>query len=292
MSALFGSERALKRRLVVFALVSATMLWLDYRGQQLERVRAVLMAMTYPVQRLVEMPTDALGFVANTFTTHRALRKENARLSSEVRDLKLGMQRFEAMQRENQRLRRLLGSATEVTERVRGAELIAVETTESRRFVVIDKGARHGVFVGQPVLDADGVLGQVVHVGPFSATTMLITDAGHAVPVRIDRTGLRAVARGQHEGDMLALSFVPNTADVEVGDVVVTSGLGGRFPEGYIVGRVAQIDADPGNPFARIDIQPGARLGNAREVLLVWPREATLPGTGGTETVLGEADER
>lgn len=286
MTTLFAREGTLRRRLIFFVCLSCAMIWLDHRGPHLERLRAALMTLTYPVQRLVQLPTDAIAFVANTFTTHRALRVENARLSGEVRDLKLGMQRFGALQRENERLRRLLGSATEVTERVRGAELISVETTASRRFVVIDKGARHGAFIGQPVLDADGVLGQVVHLGPFSATVMLITDAQHAVPVRIDRTGLRAVARGRHDESMLDLAFVPNTADIEVGDVVITSGLGGRFPEGYVVGRVATVDADPGQPFARVEVRPGARLANAREVLLVWPREAA-----GATAVLGAAQE-
>lgn len=277
MKGLFSRDQAWLQRLTVLSLVSVLMMVADHRGDHLEQIRSLLLTGVYPLQRAANLPPALYGALDQQFRSLSAVREENRQLRDEVQALRLSQQRFEATLRENQRLRALLDSASVTNERVQGAELIAVESTDSRRLVTIDRGARHGVFRGQPVLDSQGVLGQILHVAQFSSTVMLLTDSRHALPVRIDRTGLLAVARGRHDSDVVELSFVPNNADLALGDMVVTSGLGGRFPEGQLVGRISQIDTHPGTPFARVLVTPEARLSSAREVLLVWPDDSPMP---------------
>ena len=271
MKGLFSRDGGWLQRLLFFGLLSLVLMSADHRGSYLEGVRGALMTVTYPLQRAAAFPPALFGSLQRQFRSLSAVRAENSALRAEVQALRLNLQRFEATLRENQRLRALLDSPSKSNERVQGAELIGLESTAAQRLVTIDRGSRNGVFRGQPVLDASGVLGQVLHVSPYSATVMLITDSRHALPVRVDRTGLLAVARGQHGSDRVMLNFVPNNADLELGDIVVTSGLGGRFPEGYSVGRIVALDTHPGAPFARVGVEPEARLSNAREVLLVWP---------------------
>ena len=138
-----------------------------------------------------------------------------------------------------------------------------------RRQIVINKGSQHGVTLGLPLLDANGLMGQIMRVGPVSSIALLITDPSHAVPVQVSRNGLRALALGTGASDRLELPYLPGDADIQVGDVLITSGLGGRFPPDYPVAKVVSVERDPGQPFARILAVPSARLEHSREVLLV-----------------------
>ncbi len=131
--------------------------------------------------------------------------------------------------------------------------------------------------MGQPLIDAHGVMGQVIHVSPFSSSALLITDPSHALPVQLNRNGLRSVAVGTGASNTLELTHLPNNADVVVGDIVVTSGLGGRFPSGYPVGTVISVETDTGQPFAKVAVEPAAQLERNREVLLVWPGQEAGP---------------
>jgi len=140
---------------------------------------------------------------------------------------------------------------------------------------VINKGQREGAYYGQPVVDADGVMGQIIHVGPFSSTVLLITDPSHALPVQINRNGLRAIAVGTGLDSILLLENLPTNADIRKGDLVVSSGLGHRFPQGYPVGVVEDIQLEPAEPFAKVVVTPSAHPGQSREVLLVWPFDST-----------------
>ncbi|MGH7461879.1 MAG: rod shape-determining protein MreC, partial [Longimicrobiales bacterium] len=139
--------------------------------------------------------------------------------------------------------------------------------------VVINKGQREGAYDGQPVVDAGGVVGQLVHVGPFSSTVLLISDPSHALPVQVNRNGLRAVAVGSGQDNALLLEYLPTNSDIREGDLIVSSGLGRRFPSGYPVGNISAIKLEPGEPFAKVTVTPSARLGRSREVLLLWPQE-------------------
>jgi rod shape-determining protein MreC len=177
------------------------------------------------------------------------------------------------LESENERLRSLLASSFKLHDRVIIAELLAVDLQPFRHTVVINKGQREGAYDGQPIVDANGIMGQIVHTGPFSSTVLLITDPTHAIPVQVNRNGLRAIAVGTGQSHTLQLEYLPNNADIEKGDLIVSSGLGSRFPAGYPVGTVTEIKLDPAEPFAKVMVVPSARMEQSREVLLVWPED-------------------
>ena len=226
----------------------------------------------YPIQVVVNTPVEAGAMLAENLATRERLLAENARLKRENLLLSSKSQRFLALERENERLRELLDSSVVFDQEVIAADVLAIETTPSSRQIVINKGTNQGAFVGQPVLDAYGVIGQIAFVGPFSSTALLVTDPRHALPVLINRNGLRAVAVGGDNPQELTLSFVSTNADVKVGDLLVTSGLGRRFPPGYPVGKAKDVSIAPGEPFATVVVEPSAKVGQSREVLLVGPR--------------------
>ncbi len=197
--------------------------------------------------------------------------EEVAQLKEENLLLQGQQQKMQALESENQRLRDLLGSSFKIGERILIAELIAVDMDPYRHQVIINKGTNSGTHSGQPVLDANAVMGQVIQANQLTSTVLMITDASHALPVRVNRNGLRTIAMGTGRIDELNLPNLPNNADIQVGDQLVTSGLGGRFPPGYPVAEVTQIQRKPGHPFASIKARPSANLDHSREVLLVWP---------------------
>ena len=174
---------------------------------------------------------------------------------------------------ENNRLRDLLGSAAKLQDNVVVAERIGVAPDPEKHEVVIDKGTIDGVFIGQPLLDAQGLLGQVVDVSRYSSRVLLISDPSHSVPVQVARSNLRLVAQGTGSTNRLELMYVQNTADVGAGDLLISSGLGGRFPVGYPVGVVNKVEQRSGGPFATVTAIPSALLDRSRHVLLVFTED-------------------
>jgi rod shape-determining protein MreC len=253
-------------------VLSFLLISVDHKHQHLAALRAGLSVVIYPIQYAVSLPVRMVDAVAETLATHRSLLRDNQDLRKENLLLRSRGQKFAALESENRRLRALLDSTAELGEDVVVADVLAIETTAAKRQIVINKGSLQHVYIGQPIADAHGILGQVVEVGRFSSTAILITDARHAIPVQINRNGLRAIASGGDTNEELSLSFVPNNADVAVGDLVVSSGLDHRFPAGYPVGEITGIDSVASEPFAHIRVKPSAHVGRAREVLLVWPR--------------------
>lgn len=258
----------------MLVLASVLLMTLD-RLHHLEMLRAGLGVVLFPVQMAVHLPLQAGSWVYDTFSLRRALVEENERLRREQMEIEARLGRFRELQAENRRLRNLLDSSVKVGEQVLIAEVVAVEMDPFTRQILLSKGSRSRVYAGQPIIDAHGVMGQVVHVNPLTAAALLITDPSHALPVQINRNGLRSVAVGTGAASNLALQYLPNNADVAVGDLVVTSGLGGRFPSGYPVGTVTSVETDAGRPFAEVVVEPSAQLERNREVLLVWP--ASVP---------------
>ncbi|HEB98156.1 MAG TPA: rod shape-determining protein MreC [Thiotrichales bacterium] len=275
MKLIFTQGPSLTARLAAFVLVSIVLMTVDHRQNHLESLRSALSVVLYPLMLVVDLPRDAGDWLRESVATRRTLEEENARLRTEHLILKAQLQKLEALEAENLRLRQLLDSSFKIGERVLIAEILAVDLDPYRHQIVINKGDHDGVFVGQPLVDANGVMGQVVHVTPFSATAMLITDPAHAIPVQINRNGLRTVALGIGSLHRLSLPHIPNNADVRVGDLLVSSGLGGRFPPGYPVARVKEVIVDSGQSFARVFAEPLAALDRSREVLLVWNARAT-----------------
>jgi rod shape-determining protein MreC len=195
---------------------------------------------------------------------------ENEHLKRERLEAEFRLQRLAALEMENARLRELLDSTARVGSRALIAEILAVDLNPYRQRFDLNRGLVDGVYVGQALIDAQGVVGQVVRVGPLTAEAVLITDADHAVPVSVNRNGLRTIAVGTGDSSRLRLPYLTNNADIEVGDLLVSSGLGGVFPAGYPVGRVIDRRIRPDQAFAEVLAEPASALDRDREVLLVW----------------------
>lgn len=254
-------------------VVSIGLIVADHRQHHLDALRSTVSVLVYPLHYLASLPEQLARAVEGQLADEDVLRRANHGLRKENLVLKARLQKLASLEAENMRLRDLLGSSFKIGDRVLIAELMSVDLDPYRQQVIINKGSISGVFVGQPVLDANAVMGQVVRVNPFSSTVLLITDASHALPVQVNRNGLRTVAAGTGLISRLELPHLQNNADVQTGDLLVTSGLGGHFPPGYPVARVAEVRKEPGQPFATVIAEPTARLDRSREVLLVW----TLP---------------
>jgi rod shape-determining protein MreC len=256
----------------LFALLSVVVMYLDQRGHYLEQVRYVLQAAAYPIQLAVNSPPAAWRWIRESVQSREALQAENARLRARQRDLEVRSMRYEALARENGDLRGLREALPPVADRWLPAEIVNIQLSSLRQRLLLDRGAANGVFKGQAVLDDKGLIGQTTHVGPWSAEVILITDPEHAVPVRIERTGLRTIAVGSGDTTSLALPYLPANADIVSGDLLVTSGLGGVFPEGYPVARVTEVHRDAVQPLAQVRAAPLAHLDTDSEVMLVWFR--------------------
>lgn len=255
---------------MVAGLLSLSLMVLDHRFNTLESLRSTLSVVLYPIQYLASLPTLLSESASEAITSRDQLEEERGKLHADNLLLLARLQKFEALEAENMRLRALLDSSFKVGDRVLIAELMSVEQDPFRQVVLINKGKTSGLFKGQPVLDANAVVGQVTHINPFTASVLLITDATHALPVQVNRNGLRTIALGTGLINQLELPHLPNNADIEVGDLLETSGLGGRFPPGYPVAQVVAVEREPGRPFASVIAETTAHLDRVREVLMVW----------------------
>jgi len=256
-------------------VVSLALMLVDHRQHHLEGIRAFLSVVLSPLQYMVNMPRTAGEWVSDTLASREQLQQENRQLARENLQLQAHQQKLAALESENMRLRNLLDSSFKIGDRILIAELVAVDLDPYRQQVLINKGSSSGIYSGQPVLDAKAVMGQVTHVNRFTSTVLLITDASHALPVQVNRNGLRTVAMGTGHINRLELPHLPNNADIEAGDLLVTSGLGGRFPPGYPVAEVTSVTRKPGQPFILVEARPKAYLEQAREALLVWTLDPT-----------------
>ncbi len=202
--------------------------------------------------------------------SRRALLEQNAGQRTELLILKGKLQKMAGMAAENVRLRELLNSSTVLDSSVLVAELISISPDPRSHQIVLNKGSRDGVYLGQAVLDSEGLMGQIIDVGPNISRALLISDSSHALPVQINRNGVRSVAAGTGLLHELELRHVAATTDIKVGDLLVSSGLGRRFPVGYPVADVTEVVLDPGQPFAIVKAMPRAQLNRSRHVLLVF----------------------
>lgn len=256
-------------RIVLFVLLSSTLMVADHRYHHLDALRDVLSTCLYPLQYLIQLPSDASNWLSRNLTSRSVLLEENARLRRKQLLINGQLQRLTALEAENRRLRLLLKSSVDIRERTLIAELLNVDFDPYRHQVLLNKGTYHGVKPGQPLLNQRGIIGQVFHASLLTASAILITDPNHVLPVQVNRNGLLALAVGTGRFQELELPYVPNNEDVQVGDLLVTSGLGGRFPPGYPVAKVSTVQPEPARPFAHIIAQPTAQLERSREVLLL-----------------------
>jgi len=245
----------------------------DHQTRWLDVMRSVLVTAIAPLYVITDQPYAA----AEALLGYVRLRQDNLSMRQQLLSLSLEAQRAHALAEENERLRALLGSSSRVEGRVFFAEVVGIVPDPSARSLILGKGDLHGVFEGQPVLDSDGLMGQVVEVGRHTSRLLLITDPTHVTPVLVNRNDYRALLHGTGEAAWLELRHVPETADVRIDDLLVTSGLDGRFPSGYPVAVVSSVELEPGEPFLSIRARPLAQLERSRHLGLVAAREAAPP---------------
>ena len=285
----------LRFRLLLLCVLSITLMVLDHGNQHLTSVRKALSVLLHPVQILVSAPFDISRSISASLETRGKLMADNRRLNQEALVQNARLQRMAALEAENARLRALLDSTVKVGDSILIAEIVSVDMNPYRNMIVINKGGQDGVYVGQALIDADGIVGQVTRDRFYSAEAMLVTDVDHALPIELARNRLRSIAVGTGELDRLSLPFLPSNADVREGDLLVSSGLGGTFPPGYPVGVVRQVNSITGQPFLEVSAEPAAALNRIREVLLIIPEinedfteAAELPTEEAVENTLVE----
>ena len=242
------------------------------RSGWLDKPLTYLGSISLPVYKLTELPSEIGRSLEGLFTGRESLREENARLRAEALVLQAKTQKLASLRAENLRLRELLNSASHKEESVVVAEVVGLAADPAHHVFIVDKGTADGSEEGQAVIDADGLAGQVIDVAYNHSRVMMLTDVTHALSVQVNRNGVRAIVEGSGLIDLLELSHVAATTDIQVGDLLVSSGLGGRFPAGYPVARVSEVTVDPGEPFATVRARPLAQLDKAQFVLLVFSR--------------------
>jgi rod shape-determining protein MreC len=247
---------------------SVVLLSMDHITPQLQPARAALSLLVDPIKYAVDLPFELAGRFTDSVKSYSALKSENQSLKQTQATDKIRLLKYEALEKENIRLRALLDSSYELGEQVLIAELLSVKISPPyENLVVVNKGSRFGVHAQQPVMDANGVVGQVIRALPLTSEIILITDPNHAIPVQVNRNGLLTIAMGSGELNRLTLPFLPDNADIRPGDLLITSGLGGTFPQGYPVAVVDNF-SPPANK--QVTATPKATLDRNRELMIVW----------------------
>jgi len=273
------------RFFLLAALCVTLMVW-DHRNNHLDRIRSILSVVVYPIRAAVDLPFFASEWFGRSLNDRSELLEDNERLRRQQRNFNVRLQQLAVLEAENARLRAMLDSSAKVADRVLMAEILSVDLDPYRHRFTINKGLADGVYVGQALLDAGGVVGQVTRAEPLTSEAVFISDADHALPIRVNRNGLRTVALGTGDLGQLRLPYLPNNADIEVGDLLVSSGLGEAFPAGYPVAEITQVKRVPGESFARIIAVPTASLDRDREVLLVWADDQVKSETANLAEVI------
>ncbi len=285
---------ALGLRLIVLAAMAAGLMVADHRQHHLAVIRDGVATLAYPIQWAVQTPVQAWASLRESFATKTRIEAANVKLAADNLVLRLKLLRFESLEQENRRLRAVRESSARVVQRSLVAEIVRVDLDPFRQRVLVNKGGRADVFRGQAAIDANGIFGQVTRVGPYSAEIILISDPEHAIPVQVNRTGARSIALGTGRSGLLSLPYLPQNTDVIVGDLLVSSGLGGVYPPGYPVGKVSAVTRDSGQPLLEVEAEPLAGLDRDPEILLVWFNNELLdpPDEAGLKPAAAAAAER
>jgi len=261
---------ALGVRVLLLMATSILLMVLDHRENHLDAVRKTIGAAVYPIQIVVDAPFRLWEWVREGTSERNQLQLDLSRLQAERLLTNARLQRLSALDAENARLRDLLEARAQVRDEIRVAEIMAVDANPYRHNIVIDIGERDGAYDGQAIIDAAGVIGQIIETGLATSQAMLISDPSHSLPVEVNRNGLRTIANGTGEFGRLDLPFITNNADIRPGDLLVTSGLGGAFPAGYPVAVIETVNRIPQEPFADVTATPSAALDQVREIMLIW----------------------
>ncbi|TKF78659.1 rod shape-determining protein MreC [Vibrio kanaloae] len=273
MKPIFGRGPSLQLRLFFAVTLSASLMLADSRLDAFSNVRYLLNSVVAPIQYAANLPRTMFDGVYDRFSTRKVLVESNHNIKREVLRLKSELILLDQYQEENKRLRKLLGSPFIRDEKKVVTEVMAVDTSPYRHQVVIDKGLIDGVYEGQPVINEKGIVGQVTFVAAHNSRVLLLIDANNAIPVQVIRNDIRVIASGNGMMDEIQLEHIPTSTDIQQEDLLVTSGLGGVYPEGYPVAHVSSVDYDPKREFAVIKAEPVVEFDKLRYLLLVWPDE-------------------
>ena len=276
MTPIFGRGPSLQFRLFIAVMVSASLMLADSRLNAFSDVRYLLNSFVAPIHYAANLPRTMFDGMYERFNSRNTLMLENQTLKQEMFMQSSNLLLMEQLKQENSRLRNLLGSPFIRDERKMVTEVMAVDSAPYTHQVMIDKGQIDGVYEGQPVISDKGIVGQINYVGAHNSRVLLLTDPNNSIPVQVVRNDIRVIAPGKGHLDSMQLEHIPATTDVEVGDLLVTSGLGGRYPEGYPVGYISNIDNDNKRPFASIDLETTVEFDKLRYLLLVWPTESEV----------------
>jgi rod shape-determining protein MreC len=273
MNPIFKHGPSPQHRLVLVLFCSALLIFFDHKMASFESVRGYLQSLVSPLQYLANTPKQLMTWTSTNLTTRQQLLIENQQYRLNELNFHEEAMQLDILKQENERLRSLLASPLRSEIKKMVAEVISVDSDPYSHQIVINRGAGDGVYEGQPVLDALGIVGQILHVGQTSSRVILISDISHAVPVRVQRNGLRLLASGSGQIDRLTHNFVPQSADIKVGDLLVTSGLGGKYPEGYPVAKVSFVSNDESREFVRVFSTHVAQIDRLRYLLLLSEKE-------------------
>ncbi len=276
---------------ILLIIITLGIVIADLQGNAMRPIRSAMLVVLTPVQWLVDIPSNFADDISAVLVERTELVKDNNQLRSSSIILERKVQQMMVLRAENIRLRELLNASASVDDKVLLAELIGINPDPFQHQVILDKGSEDGVYIGQPVLDAGGIMGQVVEVSLYTNRTMLVTDSRHALPIEVVRNGMRAIALGKGNHAELDITHIPDNADIRVGDLLISSALGGRFPYGYPLARVAFVERDPSRKFMIVKAKPLARLNNSRYVLMVEKKPSVVDANPGDETELLDSKE-
>ena len=253
----------------------AVIWWVDLKGDALDPLRRVALDVSGFIFEVAAVPGNIWQALSDANQSEDALYNRVDQLERENLVLQAKLQQMVALRAENTRLRALMNAGPRERNDVLATEIVAVAPNPNRQIIAIDHGSNDRVYLGQPLIDSDGLLGQVIEVSDDAAQVLLISDASHSVPVQIIRNSVRAIAEGTGDLNRLRIEYLSTTTDVKVGDELATSGLGGRFPMGYPVAKVVAVERTDGDRFATVWAEPLAQLSRTRHALLLFP-EGTL----------------
>ncbi|MFC1234801.1 rod shape-determining protein MreC [Vibrio sp. F74] len=273
MKPIFGRGPSLQLRLFFAISLSASLMLADSRLDAFSSVRYILNSVVAPIQYAANLPRTMFDGLYERLNSRQELIVSNSSLKREVLLLKSDLSLLKQYQEENKRLRELLGSPFIRDEKKVVTEVMAVDSSPYRHQVVIDKGHTDGVYVGQPVINENGIVGQVTFVAAHNSRVLLLVDSNNSIPVQVVRNDLRVIAAGSGDIESIQLEHISLSTDIQVGDLLVTSGLGGLYPEGYPVGYVSKVDNDNSRQFAQIEANPVVEFDRLRYLLLIWPNE-------------------
>ncbi|WP_371376649.1 rod shape-determining protein MreC [Thalassotalea aquiviva] len=271
MNPIFLNGYSSHKRIMLALVLSSAFIYCDHKLASFETARGYLQSLVSPLQYLANTPNLFLDFASENLVSRKQLMLENQRYQVQQVLQQEKLLQLNILKQENDRLRSLLTAPVKTEHKKMLAEILAVDSDPYSHQVVINRGTEEGIFEGQAVINEQGVVGQVLHVGANSSRVLLLTDITHSIPLRVQRNGVRIIANGTGSDTRMEVNNMPHSTDIKVGDLLVTSGLGGKFPTGYPVAKVTLVSNNPNRKFAKIDVEPLVQFDRIKYLLLIWP---------------------